>query len=785
MSSQKLKETLLVVEDDSDMRDAILESLQGLGCQLHACANAEDGLTFARSNPCFAVFSDYRMPGMNGIEFCRRLKIDFPRIKFVVLTGFADKQTVLDGFRVGIDDLLEKPEDLIRLRDKAESFVRARAEELAKEQQEMLALRQVFCEEANDILRDLDTYIFKLEEVPPQPEVVDVLFRKAHTLKGSAAAFPGTEKLSMDTHAYENLLQSLRKGKLKPSQALTHVLLQGADVIKSLLSDFEAGRERAVNLQPFVEALNRWTEGHVGSSAQGPQAVSKPQIQSQSQPQVSFPVQASVSTALAQGAQEPAAPAEASDDGIIWVEEPEMIAAQQPKSSVELPQVNESSVPQTPSLLPVTRAEPLSANEPLPTLAQTLMGSETPPKEDEDDGLFVSIEKLNSFMELSGELVVLKNAYHAVVKQVLKYELPQEQKQRLEEMNQSLDKISEQIQGQIMDVRKVQLKVAFQKFPRIVRQVSCDLQKQVRLEMTGTELGVDKSIAKALSSALVHVVRNAVDHGIEMPDVRLAKNKAEFGVLRIHSNQVADRIVITIDDDGAGIDPEQIKRKALEKGLITRDKMQSMNAQEAIDLIFLPGFSTAEKVTSVSGRGVGMDVVRTEISKLGGTCTIESTPGLGTRLSIVLPVPKTVLVENTLLTESGGHQIVVPLVSISKITPIRDLILSKVDGRMTCQHEGVTIPLGDYRSFIESPLKGSAKEKMDFSPDSLVLIISHKEHALALVVDRVVDQLEAVVRPFDNVVEKLLGFKGTSLLDSEHVAFVLDAESIVGAAYAA
>jgi two-component system chemotaxis sensor kinase CheA len=728
MTTMKLEEILLVVEDDSDLREAIVESLQGLGCVIHSLGNAEDALAFSRENACFAVISDYRMPGMNGIEFCRRLKQESPRIKFVVLTGYADKQTVLDGFRVGIDDLLEKPQDLVRLREKAEIFVSERKAEVKRENEEMLVVRKIFCDEAADILRDLDAFIFKLEEVPLQPEVVDVLFRKAHTLKGSAGAFQGAEKISTVTHAYENLLQAIKKGRLKPSQALTHVLLQGADVIKSLVSDFEASRDRAVNLQPFVEALNRWTEG-----------------------QVDFPATPETQSSAAIKPQD-----EKNDDGIIWVNEPS----------------------------PITEAKITSPEMQLGNLVQPLK-SDPASSEDEEDGLLVTIDKLNSFMELSGELVVLKNAYHATIKQVLKCDLPSEQKQRLEEMNQSLDKISEQIQGQIMEIRKVQLKVAFQKFPRIVRQASQDLHKQVRLEMTGSELGVDKSIAKALSSSLVHAVRNSVDHGIESPEIRIAKNKPESGVIRIHSSQVGEQVHITIDDDGSGMDPDLIKRKALEKGLITKDMAFAMPAQEAIELIFLPGFSTAEKVTNVSGRGVGMDVVRTEISKLGGTCVIESTLGMGTRLKIVIPVPKTVLVENTLLAESGGHQIVVPLVSISKITPIKDLILSKVDGRMTCQHDGMTIPLGDYRSFIEIPLRGSTKEKIDFSPESLVLIVTHKGHSLALVVDKVVDQLEAVVRPFDNVVERLLGFKGTSLLDSEHVAFVLDAESLVGAAYAA
>ena len=298
MTTMKLEEILLVVEDDSDLREAIVESLQGLDCVIHSLGNAEDALAFSRENACFAVISDYRMPGMNGIEFCRRLKQESPRIKFVVLTGYADKQTVLDGFRVGIDDLLEKPQDLVRLREKAEIFVSERKAEVKRENEEMLVVRKIFCDEAADILRDLDSFIFKLEEVPLQAEVVDVLFRKAHTLKGSAGAFQGAEKISTVTHAYENLLQAIKKGRLKPSQALTHVLLQGADVIKSLVSDFEASRDRAVNLQPFVEALNRWTEG-----------------------QVDFPATPETQSSAAIKPQD-----EKNDDGIIWVNDPASIA---------------------------------------------------------------------------------------------------------------------------------------------------------------------------------------------------------------------------------------------------------------------------------------------------------------------------------------------------------------------------------------------------------------------------------------------------------------------------
>lgn len=775
----RLSETLLIVEDDLELREAICESLEGLQCPIQAVATGEDALNVLREKACFTVVSDYRMPGMNGLELCRRVKQEFPRLKFVILTGYADKQTVLDGFRVGIDDLLEKPQDLARLREMAEAFVQNRAQEVTQEQEELKVIRKIFCDEANDILRDIESLIFKLEESSTQSEVVDVLFRKAHTLKGSAGAFQGAEKISAVTHAYENLLQAIKKGRLQPSQALTEVLLQAADLIKILVTDFENFKETKINLQPFIDALNRWTEGRAGRQE------NTQTVQDAPAPTATpvMPVEATVPPTA--GASAIPFGSSADDSGVIW-------ASDLPSTST--PAVNDSPALPTEQIVvggPVaaglgTPNAQAVANESLPSLkVPTSESTTSAATDDEEDGILVSIDKLNSFMELSGELVVLKNAYHATVKQISKLAIPPEQKQRLEEMNQSLDKISEQIQGQIMEVRKVQLKHAFQKFPRIVRQASQDLHKVVRFEMIGNDLGVDKSIAKALSSSLVHVLRNSVDHGIESAQVRLAVGKSEQGRIRIVSSQVGERIIISIEDDGGGIDAEKVKKKAVEKGLIDKQTAQYMSDAEAMNLIFEPGFSTAEKITNVSGRGVGMDVVRTEVGRLGGTVNVTSKAGVGTTITLTIPVPKTVLVENTLLAESAGHQIVIPLVSISKIAPVKDLILSKVDGRMTCQHEGSTIPLGDYRCFIESPLHGSALNKGDFSPDALVLIISHKNHSLALVVDKVVDQLEAVIRPFDNVVEKLVGFKGTSLLDSEHVAFVLDAESLVNEAFAA
>lgn len=210
-SSIILDEMLLVVEDDADLRDAICESLEGLGCRVNSVSTAEEALVRLREETYFAIVSDYRMPGMNGIELCRRAKQEFSRLKFIILTGYADKNTVLEGFRVGIDDLLEKPQDLGRLHDLADKFVRSRVDEISKEQEELKVIRKIFCDEANDILRDIETFIFKLEDSSAQSEVTDILFRKAHTLKGSAGAFQGAEKIGAVTHAYENLLQAIKR----------------------------------------------------------------------------------------------------------------------------------------------------------------------------------------------------------------------------------------------------------------------------------------------------------------------------------------------------------------------------------------------------------------------------------------------------------------------------------------------------------------------------------------------------------------------------------------------
>jgi two-component system, chemotaxis family, sensor kinase CheA len=304
------------------------------------------------------------------------------------------------------------------------------------------------------------------------------------------------------------------------------------------------------------------------------------------------------------------------------------------------------------------------------------------------------------------------------------------------------------------------------------------LQKNIRLEMMGLELGVDKSIAKSLAACLVHILRNSADHGIEMPEDRVKKGKSDTGTIKLLCSQQGDYVHVMVIDDGGGIRADKVLAKAIEKGLIDRKTSETMTPKQIYDLLFMPGFSTAEKVTNVSGRGVGMDVVRSEISKLGGTVELDSEAGMGTQTHISVPVPKTVLVENAILAESDSHLIAIPLTSIATIASCRELKLNNIQGQMGCQFDGKTIPLGKLPRFVGDESAQSFKTAEDFA-DSIAVILTHKNRNVALVVDRVVDQLEAVVRPFDSVVERVPGFRGTSLINDEKVAFVLSAEDLL------
>ncbi|MES2744034.1 MAG: response regulator [Bdellovibrionota bacterium] len=393
----------------------------------------------------------------------------------------------------------------------------------------------------------------------------------------------------------------------------------------------------------------------------------------------------------------------------------------------------------------------------------------------EDDGVLVSAEKLDRFMDIAGTLVAFKNGFDGFVRYVAQG--GQINLASLENMNRTIMKISDNVQSQIIDVRKVSLAKTFTKFPRVVRQAAAELSKQIRLDIVGQELAVDKTIAKALGASLIHAVRNSCDHGIERPDVRKAFGKPTQGLIQITAIQIGKTISIIIKDDGAGLNRERIVAKAIERGLLDKSKADKLSDEDAYELLFLPGFSTAEKVSSLSGRGVGMDVIKTTAINLGGTAKLTSSTGVGMTLSISIPILTTVMVEKSLLVESKDILIAIPLTSVSEIKPLKLSELTLIQGRWTIDFRGATVDVVDYRDVLEN--QATCVGKSSSSDGSLIVFISHRSRLLGLIVDNVLDQFEAVIRPFDSIIGGVKGFIGTALMPSNELAFVLSAEDVI------
>ena len=404
-------------------------------------------------------------------------------------------------------------------------------------------------------------------------------------------------------------------------------------------------------------------------------------------------------------------------------------------------------------------------------------------EEEIDEGILVTTDKLTNFMELSGELIVFKNTLHSILKLLLAQRGNDKYKQSLEDLAHSINYISDQIQKQIMDVRKVTFRYAFSKFPRMVRKTAQNLNKKVSLEIEGADLGIDKSLASSLGNCIVHILRNSVDHGIESPKDRVAVGKDEVGRIKLSCHVSGDTVKISIRDDGRGIIRSKILEKAIENGIISEYKASLISDEKVYELLFLPAFSTATEVTSISGRGVGMDVVKSEITKLNGSIEVKTKPGHFTEFVIKVPVLKSVMVEDSILARSGEFLMTIPLASISKIVPSSEANITNVQGKPTCQHFGRTVPVGFYSEFLEEVDEVRTIEDPFVGVTSglgeLLIIIMNKGSFIGMKVDLIIDQLEAVIRPFDSAIERIPGFKGTSILSDENVAYVVSPEDLV------
>ncbi len=495
-----------------------------------------------------------------------------------------------------------------------------------------------FLVESNENLDQLDRDLVTLEKDPTARDILSSIFRAIHTIKGTTG-FLGFSKLESVAHVGENLLSRLREGRLLLNAEITSGLLALVDAIRQMLMNIEnTGQEGDGDYSSLIGLLTRLQGGEGTKPAQAATASASP-----------APAQPPVPTAIVESQVKPEEAGPVPPVGEILVQAGQ-VKPEQVQQALELQQEGDSRRLGE-ILVDKGATQPSAVLEALQTQAEVRSSALS------DSNIRVDVGLLDKLMNLVGELVLARN-------QILQFSSSQQDTAFLN-TSQRLNLITTELQEGVMKTRMQPIGNIWSKFPRVVRDLATACGKQVNIEMEGKETDLDKTIIEAIKDPLTHLVRNVVDHGIEPPEKRLAMGKLPEGRLFLRAFHEGGQVNIEISDDGAGIDLERVKQKGLEKGLISPDQAARMSDRELLNLIFLPGFSTAEKVTNVSGRGVGMDVVKTNIEKIGGTVDIQSRMGQGTTLKIKIPL--TLAIIPALIVTSGSDRYAIPQVSLLEL----------------------------------------------------------------------------------------------------------------------
>jgi len=414
------------------------------------------------------------------------------------------------------------------------------------------------------------------------------------------------------------------------------------------------------------------------------------------------------------------------------------------------------------------------ADEEKTVLAPTKEGKTIKKKDNEpkvsSQVIRVPQEKLDKLMNLIGELIVSKNNFPLLSREInISYNLPDLAK-RVKNAGDTISRITDELQATIMSTRMVPISNVFSRFPRLVRDLAKNMHKKIKLEIIGEETELDKTIIEIIADPLVHLIRNAVDHGIESPEERVKQGKPEEGLIQLKAYNRGQNVIIEVTDDGRGIDPKQIRVKALEKKLIDAKELEQLDDQAVCNLIFTPGFSTAQKVTEVSGRGVGMDVVKTNIEKIGGSVILDSVLGKGTTVTIRLPL--TLAVSKGLEVETNGERFFIPLDYITETVKISSDSIHRYKDIEMAIIRGELLPIADLGTLLGLTRYSSCKANN--SKEISLVILNINSHQIAVKVDRFYNEREFVIKPLTGPLAQIEGFSGATVTSQGKVVLVLD-----------
>lgn len=573
---------------------------------------------------------------------------------------------------------------------------------------EMQEIVSDFVTEAEESLDRIDPLFVDLETKGEDQETLNDIFRCLHTLKG-AAGFLGFQQVVDVAHASESILKKLREGEIALSKRLVDVILQSVDTLRVLIGHVKHADDVSENTEPLLAAL---ADALAQASGKGD------------------PVEA------------PPVPV--------------------PASSADPPEV--VSAPP----LPLPAGPAVKCGQlPAPSGPEAQKG--VTDRRDALQNLRVDIGRIDKVMDLTGEVVLARNRLLTLVNAIGSRYGDDPAVENLSETVSFLDLVTSDMQLSVLKMRMQPLQKVFGKFPRVVRDIASALGKDIDLKISGEETEVDRSVIEHIGDPLIHIIRNAIDHGVEPPDVRKAKGKKERGIISIDASQKGTQVLIQVSDDGRGIDIDRVKRKAVENGLLTPEDAERMTDEAATQLIFQPGFTTMDVATELSGRGVGMDVVQTSISRLNGYVEIKTHKDEGTTFRISIPL--TLAIIQSLMVQAGGGQYAIPLALVEEILRIAPEELAETAGQK------VLVIRDRVHPFFE--LSGLLGKKSPPDPAyRYVVVVAVGDNRFCLGVDTLVGEEEVVIKPIDGLTMETSHMLGATITGEGRVVLILDLASI-------
>lgn len=660
---------------------------------------------------------------------------------------------------------------------------------------------KVFLDEADEQLQLLEEDIIKLEHARDDDDLIQEIFRAAHTLKGSSATL-GHKKMADLTHAMENVLDQLRKHKLDLTTPIVDALIASLDLLREFKEDIAGGRESTADLTKIMARLGR--------SGGAPGKGKTPGKAEEKRTRLNWVEEGLLADGLDRGANAfevtvgidmrspmPAVRAfqvlmALGEIGNVVKSKPTLEEVEDERVTPTLEAIvtsNRGSEEIAQAIRAISEIASVQVRSPVPEPAPELNGENTGRESNggsegrsgavrdfrrSSRTVRVDVEVLDNLMNLVGELVIDRTRLTQILNDFNPDERSDESGQELNRTSSHIGRVTTELQEEIMRARMLPVENLFKKFPRMMRDLSQQAGKEVEFVMRGEETELDRSVIEEIGDPLMHLLRNAIDHAIEPLEERRRAGKPDRGTVILEASHEENLIVISVRDDGRGINADWIKAKAVEKGLVTDEAARRMTEREAISLIFLPGFSTAEKVTEVSGRGVGMDVVHRNIEKLNGSIDINSQVGRGTEFRIKLPL--TLAIIRALLVDQGDTVYAIPLTSVTETIRITASEIQTVKMREVILVRGRVVPLLRLDRVFGAGAGGESREEL------FVVIVNLAGLQVGIAVEGLVGEQEVVIKSLGKLIGDIPGVSGATILGDGSVAIILDMSGLVESA---